>query len=141
VSYIHFPHAVAKNIKQSHRVVVLPDWQGLGIAGRMSEWLGERLAAEGFRFRATTAHPARIAYYRHSPRWLEDDTRKTLGGSTGKTSLRGKQLNPRRLVTRTFEYLPVTPLTLRTPAPTRPAGSRVRPVRAQSRAGTRPRAR
>lgn len=138
VSYIHFPHPVAKNIKQSHRVVVLPDWQGLGIAGRLSEWLGERLAAEGFRFRATTAHPARIAYYRHSPRWLEDETRKTLGGTKGKTSLRGKQLNPRRLVTRTFEYLPVTPRTL--PSSSR-AGSPVRPVRGQSRGGTRARAR
>ena len=121
VSYIHFPHAIAKNLKMSHRVVVLPDWQGLGIAGRLSEWLGERLVGEGFRFRATTAHPARIAYYRRSPRWREDLGRKALGvGPRGATGLVKRQLDPRRLTTKTFEYVPVT---ARKRAPSLPAGT------------------
>jgi GNAT superfamily N-acetyltransferase len=77
-SYIHFQHPRAKNIKTSHRVVVLPDWQGLGIAGHLSEWLGELLAGQGFRFRATTGHPARFGYYARSPRWRLDGARKTL---------------------------------------------------------------
>lgn len=109
-AYMHFPHPKAKNIKVSHRVVVLPDWQGLGIAGRMSEWLGQSLHEQGFRFRATTAHPARIAYYARSPRWRMEKARKTaLGGSRASDqSLQRRQTDPRRLSTRTFEYVPVS---------------------------------
>lgn len=121
-SYIHLPHPTAGNIKISHRVVVLPDWQGLGIAGRLSEWLGEDLHRQGYRFRATTAHPARIAYYARSPRWRMDK-RKARVSHTGKTSeggsLRSKQLSARTLTTRAFEYVPVR----RMPAPTLPAAS------------------
>lgn len=106
-SYIHFPHPRAKNIKTSHRVVVLPDWQGLGIAGRMSDWLGQRLAEDGYRFRETSAHPARIAYMARSPRWRLDAQRKTFTMSTtGAAQLRRNQLDPRRLSLRTFEYVP-----------------------------------
>lgn len=108
VSYLHFPHPRARNIKVSHRVVVLPDWQGLGIAGRMSEWLGQRLYEQGYRFRAATGHPARIAYYAQSPRWRMDNAAKDLRRTqSAKASLRPKQSDPRRLATRTFEYVPL----------------------------------
>jgi GNAT superfamily N-acetyltransferase len=109
-SYIHFQHPRAKNIKTSHRVVVLPDWQGLGIAGRMSEWLGQSLAGQGFRFRATTAHPARIAYYARSPRWRLDGAKKSFAMSAKGDPTRARtQLDPRRLSLRTFEYVPTRP--------------------------------
>jgi alpha-D-ribose 1-methylphosphonate 5-triphosphate synthase subunit PhnL len=118
VSHMNFPHPRVRNIRQSHRVVVLPDWQGLGIAGRMSEWLGEQLAAEGYRLRATTGHPARIAYYARSPRWRgQPGITKLSMARTGKADLRAKQLDPRRLSLRTFEYAP-----LRTGPATPPAG-------------------
>ncbi len=123
-SYMHFPHPRAKNIKVSHRVVVLPDWQGLGIAGRISEWLGQSLHEQGFRFRATTAHPARIAYYARSPRWRMETARKTaLGGTRTNTAhLRARQADPRRLATRTFEYVPVRPA-MPVPGPSLPAAA------------------
>jgi ABC-type lipoprotein export system ATPase subunit/GNAT superfamily N-acetyltransferase len=107
-SYMHFPHATAKNIKVSHRVVVLPDWQGLGIAGRLSEWLGQSLHQQGFRFRATTAHPARIAYYARSPRWRMDGAARTVRGGKMTARAGGRRWggDPRSLTTRTFEYVP-----------------------------------
>jgi GNAT superfamily N-acetyltransferase len=107
-AYIHFPHPSARNIKVSHRVVVLPDWQGLGIGGRLSEWLGQRLHGQGFRFRATTAHPARIAYYARSPRWRADRAKTAPGGHGARSAgrFRSSQGDFRRLSTRTFEYVP-----------------------------------
>jgi energy-coupling factor transporter ATP-binding protein EcfA2 len=107
-SYIHFPHAKVRDIKMSHRVVVLPDWQGLGIAGRMSEWLGAELHAQGFRFRATTAHPARIAYYARSPRWrmIKGHSGVRAPGKADPSGGRHWGTDPRRLVTRSFEYVP-----------------------------------
>jgi GNAT superfamily N-acetyltransferase len=107
-AYMHFPHPRVKNIKTSHRVVVLPDWQGLGIAGRMSEWLGGTLHEQGFRFRATTAHPARIAYYARSPRWRAAKSAAFGSGRTSASRFRSGQADFRRLTTRTFEYVPVS---------------------------------
>lgn len=105
-SYLHFPHAIAKNIKMAHRIVVLPDWQGLGLAGRLSEWQGEYLAAQGFRYRITTAHPAFIHYLAKSPRWRMGERKKALQTGSRNKSLRGRSLNARGLTTRSFEYVP-----------------------------------
>lgn len=105
-SYLHFPHATAKNIKMAHRVVVLPDWQGLGLAGLLSEWMGEHLAERGFRYRVTTAHPAFIHYMAKSPRWRMGARQKALGTRSRDSSLRKKSMNVRSLTTRSFEYVP-----------------------------------
>jgi GNAT superfamily N-acetyltransferase len=68
-SYLHLPHPKTRNIKQGHRLVVRPDYQGLGLGGRFDDWLGQWLFERGFRYHNTVAHPAMIAYYSHSPRW------------------------------------------------------------------------
>ena len=115
-SYRHFPHAKVRNIKMGHRLVVLPDYQGLGIATRLEEWLGDYLAERGYRYRNVVAHPGMIRLYSRSPRW-----RRTHGRSkavrTGKSKTgtprgimmqkRG-QLSTRRLAVESFEYQPRT---------------------------------
>jgi len=68
-SWRHFPHPKARNIMQGHRLVVLPDYQGLGIGGRMDDWIGQYLYDKGYRYHNVIAHPAMIAYYSRSPRW------------------------------------------------------------------------
>jgi ABC-type arginine transport system ATPase subunit/GNAT superfamily N-acetyltransferase len=106
-AYMHFPHAQAKNIKMDHRSVVLPDYQGLGISGRISEWIGQHLYQQGCRYRRVVAHPAVIAYCVRSPRWRE--TGKVSTGKPGKSltgSLRKRYSDPRRLLTRSFEFMP-----------------------------------
>lgn len=111
-SYMHFPHAKAKDIKRAHRIVVLPDWQGLGIAGVLSEWVGEYLTQQGNRYMITTSHPAFIATMARSPRWKMHPMHKSIARTklhtaTGsKISLRARGLDPRHLTTRTFEYMP-----------------------------------
>jgi len=69
-SAIRFVHPVAKNLYQAHRTVVLPEYQGLGLGGRLSDWLGEALWRRGWRLNATIVHPALIAYRQASPRWV-----------------------------------------------------------------------
>lgn len=109
-AYLHFPHPRVRNIRTSHRAVVLPDWQGLGIGGQMADWLGAHLTSQGYRFRETTAHPARIGHYARSPRWRACKSRKILQASPSTTAhLKSKQLDPRRILTRTFEYVPPAP--------------------------------
>lgn len=105
-SYIHFPHPKTRNIKMAHRVVVLPDYQGLGIASHLSDWMGLWLFQRGLRYRYTVAHPAMIAMLAGSPRWRSTDVgAKKLATTTTNGSMRSRQLDPRRLSTRSFEYM------------------------------------
>lgn len=107
-SYLHFPHAKVRDIKMGHRLVVLPDYQGLGIGGRMDDWLGEWLFRRGYRYRNVVAHPAMIAYYQRSPRWRDTHSRQKqlMTRSKAKTGLRKHNLSARRLNARSFEYVP-----------------------------------
>ena len=73
-SYRHFPHARVRDIKIGHRLVVLPDYQGLGIATVLENWLGEHLTARGYRYRNVVAHPGMIRLYSRSPRWQATNT-------------------------------------------------------------------
>jgi GNAT superfamily N-acetyltransferase len=101
----HFPHAHTRNIKMGHRLVVLPDYQGLGIGGRLDDWIGQYLWDRKLRYRNVVAHPAMIAYYSASPRWHENNRSTT--NQTGKRSnknMQASQSSTRRLVVRSFEY-------------------------------------
>jgi GNAT superfamily N-acetyltransferase len=120
-SYLHFPHPTVRNLKMAHRIVVLPDWQGLGIAGRVSEWLGEHLYGQGMRYRIATAHPGLVAYMASSPRWRS--VGRPRGVRSGRTAKKrtAQQTDPRSLLVRSFEYAP-QPST-----PAQPAGGRKRP--------------
>lgn len=79
-SYVHFPHRLKKNIKQVHRVVVHPDYQGLGIGLRLVNWMGQYLAENGDRLFLVTAHPGMINSLAKSPRWQHERT----GAGNGK---------------------------------------------------------
>jgi GNAT superfamily N-acetyltransferase len=68
-SYVNLVHSIVKNTKREHRTVVLPDFQGVGIGNALSEWLGEYVTANGYRFRSVTSHPAMIRHREKSPKW------------------------------------------------------------------------
>ena len=108
---IHFPHPKVHDIMMGHRIVVLPDWQGLGIAGRLTDWQGWYWHQRGKRYRAGGAHPALVTYQAKSPRWrMVSRPPKQLG--TGRKympsrgGLPGQQLQTRRLGVYMFEYVP-----------------------------------
>jgi len=84
-----FPHPSHRNIMQAHRFVVLPDYQGMGIGGRLADWVGQHLYENGWRFNFVTAHPAMIAYLNSSPRWrLAAYKRANSPGRTKKSEFR-----------------------------------------------------
>lgn len=51
------------------RMVVLPDYQGIGIGMRVAEAVAEVHVAAGSRFNITASHPAVIAHCRRSEKW------------------------------------------------------------------------
>jgi len=107
-SYLNFPHPHTRNIRMGHRLVVLPDYQGFGIGGRLDDWLGQHLYDQGLRYRNVVSHPAMIRYYSKSPRWalVRRPEKVVRNGATSEASLKARGLNRRRLSTYSFEYRP-----------------------------------
>jgi GNAT superfamily N-acetyltransferase len=106
-SYRQFVHGTLKNVKIGHRLVVLPDWQGLGLGMVLANWTGQYLYDKGWRFRAIVAHPAMIHAFSRSPRWqLVTAGAKSLRSSTPSPTLTKAQTSTRRFNTYSFEYRP-----------------------------------
>lgn len=105
-AWYRFPHPRARDIMFAHRTVVLPDYQGIGLGGRLMEFVGQMLHTEGYRYHTTLAHPAMIAYMRRSPRWRE------LSANRPSRSRKPKRLgkthaSARKLATTSFAYVPL----------------------------------
>jgi GNAT superfamily N-acetyltransferase len=64
---IFFP--MQKGKKRVHRLVVLPDYQGVGIGTAFINAVAEIVAAEGYELNLTTTTPALVGALRRSPRW------------------------------------------------------------------------
>lgn len=68
-SVLHFPHPRSRNMKREHRVVCLPDFQGVGIGNAVSNTIASMCKALGCRYVSITSHPGMIGYRRKSPLW------------------------------------------------------------------------
>jgi GNAT superfamily N-acetyltransferase len=66
-----FPHPKVKNIVQGSRAVVLPDWQGLGLAFVLREKIASAYLALGKRFRGYPAHPSFVHAHQRSKNWKQ----------------------------------------------------------------------
>ena len=69
MSCLSMPIGTIKNAWREHRTVVLPDYQGLGIGVRLSDWLGAFNVSLGRRYFSKTTHPRMGEYRNNSPLW------------------------------------------------------------------------
>ena len=63
------PHAKVKNVRRCSRIVVTPDFQGLGLGRIFLDTLGAAYRHERERFTITTSHPGMIATLNRSTNW------------------------------------------------------------------------
>jgi ABC-type phosphate/phosphonate transport system ATPase subunit len=68
-SAITFPSGTLTNAWRGHRLVTLPDFQGLGIGPRLSDWTASYFVRQGKRYFSKTAHPRLGLYRETSPLW------------------------------------------------------------------------
>lgn len=54
-SVLHFPHPHVKNMKTIHRLVVRPDYQGLGVGAVLLDFVANEYKRKGFRVKITTS--------------------------------------------------------------------------------------
>lgn len=69
---IHFPHPKANNIKMIHRLVVLPDYQGVGVGVRLLNEVAKVYARKKYKVRIVTTTPSMIAGLSKSKMWICD---------------------------------------------------------------------
>lgn len=98
---IMFPHAVRPQWKE-HRTVCLPDFQGVGIGNKFSEFVGGVMLATGRPYSSTTANPAMIRHRSKSPLWKM--TRQPSLNSRYSSTMKGMKVATNRL-TASFEYI------------------------------------
>jgi GNAT superfamily N-acetyltransferase len=104
IAILHFPHAQVRNMKKITRVVVLPDYQGIGIGKVLMNFVAKFYADLGFRVTITTSHPA-INKSMKPPWYLFRQGRTSSIGKTSTRKMFGRTLTIGRF-TCSWEYKP-----------------------------------
>ena len=65
------PDGAPRTMRRESRLVVLPQYQGLGIGARISNCLAQRVMRQGYRYFSLTAHPRFGASRNNSSLWHE----------------------------------------------------------------------
>lgn len=72
-SIMRYPSGTVKNAWREHRTVVIPQFQGLGLGARMSDWTAhyvcDTLTEGQGRYFSKTVHPRLGEYRERSPLW------------------------------------------------------------------------
>lgn len=99
-SVLHFPHPVVKNMKRIHRIVVKPDYQGIGLGNRFMSEIAKKYKQEKMRVSIVTSSPAFIHGLQKSNKWIMTRKPSRVGASNG--VLAGATSDAR--LTATFEF-------------------------------------
>lgn len=67
---LHQPHGVIKNLKRCSRIVILPDYQGIGLGTRFLNSVAEHYKRLGFRFSIVTSAKNMIYALKKSDKWI-----------------------------------------------------------------------
>lgn len=86
-SVISFPHPVSPSWRE-HRTVVLPDFQGVGIGNKISEFVAGMFKASGKNFISTSGNPAFIQHRKKNSNWKLTKPMKINSGYTNKSAMK-----------------------------------------------------
>lgn len=100
-----FPHAKIKKAWRESRLVVLPDYQGMGIGVIASNYIGSLVRSRGGRYYSRTTHPAMI-YYRNNNKhlWRFSSKDKSSPASASKSVTGFNNIHTHRYAY-SFEYI------------------------------------
>jgi ABC-type polar amino acid transport system ATPase subunit/GNAT superfamily N-acetyltransferase len=101
ISILHFPHPKVKNIKKVHRLVILPDYQGIGIGGILLNSIADIYKKDNWRFNIVTSAPSLINSLKKSNSWIT--TRFSRTKSQSKSSTLGNMNTSKNRLTASFE--------------------------------------
>jgi ABC-type lipoprotein export system ATPase subunit len=103
ISILHLPHPKVKNIKKVHRLVILPDYQGIGIGLKLLNEIGNIYKKDKWRFTIVTSAPSLIYSLKYYNKWIC----KHLGRLNAKTGIlhgnNDANNNSKQRITASFE--------------------------------------
>jgi energy-coupling factor transporter ATP-binding protein EcfA2 len=95
IATLPMPHPRVKNLWRGHRLVCLPDYQGVGIGLKMSELMGAVCKANGLDYRITMSHPVLKRDSGENSNWIITNIPKVGSRSIGKVLTPKKDKKPR----------------------------------------------
>jgi len=101
------PNGYIKNAWRGHRVVILPDFQGLGIGVRFIDAVAQLHLEDDIRFFSRTAHPRMGYYMQHSHLWKPTSKNRKLrtDAKDKKNGLFNKHYIDNKRVCFSYEYI------------------------------------
>ena len=70
MAVLHQPHGANKKIKRVSRLVILPDYQGIGLGTKFLNVIAEYYKSKGYDFTIVTSAKNMIHALRKSPKWI-----------------------------------------------------------------------
>lgn len=101
-SVLHFPHPKIKNMKRIHRIVVKPDYQGIGLGSIFMSEIAKKYKRDGFRIALVTSSPSFVHGLKNSKYWVMTRKPSRLENKAKSGDLAGSTSDAR--ITATFEY-------------------------------------
>jgi len=104
-SVMHFPHPKERKFKRGHRLVVLPDYQGIGLGHLLSTEIAEYYKQQGFRFIITSATKSLYKQRARDERWQVKRIGRTSSIRTSSTQQSLSKSLSNRKITFGYEYI------------------------------------
>lgn len=102
------PTIARKGRRRFTRIVTLPDFQGVGVGGRLLAGVATIERDEGYRMSLTSSHPAMINHCRRSPDWQPVGLKRA-GAAKNRSKVFSRYKASAGRVVVSFEYRPRTP--------------------------------
>jgi len=99
------PNGFIKNAWRGHRVVILPDYQGLGIGVRFIDACAQIHLDEGHRFFSRAAHPRMGYYMQYSDLWKPTSKNKKLRTDVTHENLFNNHYVDNKRICFSYEYI------------------------------------
>ena len=99
------PNGYIKNAWRGHRVVILPDFQGLGIGVRFIDVCAQIHLDDGKRFYGRMAHPRMIYHMEYSSLWKPTSKHKKLRTDINHNNLFKNHYADNKRICGSFEYV------------------------------------
>ena len=100
-----------KGWKRIHRLVVLPDYQGVGIGTKFQDMVAEKYSKDGWNVNCTTTTPALVSALKRSRKWklvrfgrVKNTLAKNMMKYYGKTESKGIGSSDNR-ITYSFNFI------------------------------------
>ena len=101
ISILHLPNK-KPNLKKVHRLVILPDYQGIGIGGRLLDFIAKKYTDDKFVMGITTSAPSLIFSLKRHIDWKC----YFFGRNTGKQKMVGfNKTSTKNRITAAFRYI------------------------------------